>query len=68
MSPDGKAQTIKCRGCGQVGTIVVDSRDEFGGRPRRHGFHLHGEQNGQPVVACCKCQQIRPCEPGMNEK
>ena len=58
MPPDGKAQTIKCQGCGQVGTIAIDSPDEIGAR-HRHGFYLH-EHGGAHVVACCKCQQIQP--------
>lgn len=58
MPPDGKAQMITCQGCGQVGTIDIDS-SAFGGRHRRHGFYLHERGNAQ-VVACCKCQQIQP--------
>jgi hypothetical protein len=62
----GKAQTITCQGCGQVGVIVIDPRDEFGGRQRRHGFYLH-ERGGVHQVACCKCQQIQPLR-GPEEK
>ena len=53
MPPDGKTQTIKCQGCGQVGMIETD------GHHRRHGFYLH-ERSGSHVVACCKCQPIQP--------
>lgn len=59
---DDKAQAIKCRGCGQVGTIAANPPDAFGGRQRRYGFYLHGTRDGIQVLACCKCQQIQPYE------
>jgi hypothetical protein len=58
MPPDGKAQTITCQGCGQVGAIEADAKGEPGGHHRRHGFYLH-ERGTALVVACCKCQQIQ---------
>lgn len=57
MSQNLKAQTITCRGCGQVGAIMFDPRDKLGGGG--HGFYLH-ERNGAQHVACCKCQQLQP--------
>jgi hypothetical protein len=66
MSQSEKAQTITCCGCGQVGTIAIDAKNEFGGRQRRHGFYLH-ERNGAQHVACCKCQQIQSLS-GAGEK